>query len=175
MFGSALAASAFEWSAGGRADSVKAESENQAALPSFLASTAADSSVDPQLTYWKQKAQKRLRLLGARERRIVKLLTRLRAGSLASTGRQRKGTSSSPASIICRVFGSYCRQAISVARCESGLSIYAHNGQYLGLFQMGSFARSTYGHGWDAWTQSRAAYRYFVASGRDWSPWSCKP
>jgi hypothetical protein len=174
MFGSALAASAFEWSAGGRADSVKAESENQVALPSFLASTAADPPVDPQLTYWHKLAVKRLRLLGARERRIVKLLTRLRAkGVRGNSGLN--PASLSPASIICRVFGSYCRQAISVARCESGLSIYARNGQYLGLFQMGSFARSTYGHGWDAWTQSRAAYRYFVASGRDWSPWTCKP
>lgn len=74
---------------------------------------------------------------------------------------------------ICSVFGGYCSQAVAVARCESGLSTRAMNGQYLGLFQMGDFARSRYGHGPDALTQARAAYAYFVASGRDWSPWTC--
>lgn len=77
--------------------------------------------------------------------------------------------------IIHKVFGRYGSQAVRVARCESGLTIGARNGQYLGLFQMGHFARSTYGHSWHAWGQARAAYRYFVASGRDWSPWACKP
>ena len=81
----------------------------------------------------------------------------------------------STAGAICAVFGSYCSQALAVARCESGLSVYATNGQYLGLFQMGDYARSAYGHGSDALTQARAAFAYFVASGRDWSPWECKP
>ncbi len=77
--------------------------------------------------------------------------------------------------VICKVFGPHCQQAIRVARCESGLTIGATNGQYLGLFQMGSYARSKYGHSWNPWGQARAAYRYFVDSGKDWSPWSCKP
>ena len=89
-------------------------------------------------------------------------------------------TAASPAqnrNAICEVFGRYCTQAIAVSRCETGgtFSVWANNGQYLGLFQMGSYARSTYGHANHAWGQARAAYRYFVASGRDWSPWSCKP
>lgn len=75
---------------------------------------------------------------------------------------------------ICVTFGPYCQQALRVARCESGMSVWARNGQYLGLFQMGSSERRIYGHGNNAWAQSRAAYRYFVASGRDWSPWSCR-
>ena len=79
------------------------------------------------------------------------------------------------AAVICKVFGPHCQQAIRVARCESGLTIGAENGQYLGLFQMGSWERRTFGHGWNPWAQSRAAYKYFVQSGRDWSPWSCKP
>jgi hypothetical protein len=62
-----------------------------------------------------------------------------------------------------------------VAQCESGLSVYARNGQYLGLFQMGDYARSRYGHSWDALGQSRSAHAYFVDSGSDWSPWECKP
>lgn len=75
------------------------------------------------------------------------------------------------------VFGVYGSQAIAVADCETGgtFSVYAQNGQYLGLFQMGSSERATYGHGSTALEQARAAYRYFVASGRDWSPWDCKP
>jgi hypothetical protein len=79
--------------------------------------------------------------------------------------------------IICQVFGSYCSQAIEVSRCETGgtFSVWAQNGQYLGLFQMGSWERTIYGHAYHPWGQARAAYRYFVASGRDWSPWSCKP
>lgn len=83
----------------------------------------------------------------------------------------------SPAAAICHVFGSYCSEAIAVARCESGHSMTprARNGQYLGSFQMGDHARSLYGHGSTVLEQARAAYRYFVASGRDWSPWSCRP
>lgn len=75
------------------------------------------------------------------------------------------------------VFREYSDQALRVAACESGhaYSVNAHNGQYLGMFQMGDFARSTYGHGSTPLAQARAAHRYFVASGRDWSPWSCKP
>ncbi len=72
------------------------------------------------------------------------------------------------------VFGPYAAQAYRVSSCE-GTSVWSHNGQYLGIFQMGSFARSLYGHGSTYLAQARAAYRYFVASGRDWSPWQCKP
>lgn len=82
---------------------------------------------------------------------------------------------SHPTKAICHVFGAYCSQALSVSWCESRHSTWAENGQYLGLFQMGSSERSIYGHGSTALDQSRAAHRYFVASGRDWSPWSCKP
>jgi hypothetical protein len=77
--------------------------------------------------------------------------------------------------IICKVFGPYCQQALSVSWCESKWYVWAGNGQYLGLFQMGYYARSKYGHGSGAWKQSKAAFRYFVDSGKDWSPWSCKP
>jgi hypothetical protein len=76
-----------------------------------------------------------------------------------------------PKNVICRVFGSYCREALTVARCESNLQTWARNGQYLGLFQMGSYERRLFGHGPNARQQARAALRYFVRSGRDWSPW----
>lgn len=77
--------------------------------------------------------------------------------------------------IIRYVFGSSGDDAVTVARCESGFDPRAANGQYLGIFQMGSSERATYGHGPDALSQSRAAYRYFRASGSDWSPWECRP
>jgi hypothetical protein len=66
-------------------------------------------------------------------------------------------------------------QAVRVAKCESGWSLTprAHNGQYLGAFQMGSFARSRYGHSTNIWGQSAAAYRYWRHAG--WSPWACRP
>ena len=48
---------------------------------------------------------------------------------------------------ICHVFGAHCQQALRVARCESGLRTTAQNGQYLGLFQMGSSERRLFGHG----------------------------
>jgi hypothetical protein len=81
----------------------------------------------------------------------------------------------SPRRAVCYVFGDYCGQALRVARCESGLRTTAENGQYLGLFQMGTTERRLFGHGPTALAQARAAYRYFLRSGRDWSPWSCKP
>jgi len=78
-----------------------------------------------------------------------------------------------PRKAICSVFGSRCEQAVAVASCESHLNTTAQNGQYLGLFQMGSHERSLFGHGTSAHAQALAAHRYFVVSGRDWSPWSC--
>ena len=80
-----------------------------------------------------------------------------------------------PQVVICRIFGSYCGEALRVSRCESGFHTDAQNGQYLGLFQMGSSERRIFGHGGSAEEQATAAHRYFVVSGRDWSPWSCKP
>jgi hypothetical protein len=80
-----------------------------------------------------------------------------------------------PRQAICSVFRGYCGQALRVARCESRFRTTAQNGQYLGLFQMGASERRLFGHGPSAYEQARAAYRYFVVSGRDWSPWSCKP
>lgn len=86
-----------------------------------------------------------------------------------------KGYRAVNAAVIHHVFGKYGSQAVAVAECEGGLSVWARNGQYLGTFQMGDYARGRYGHAWNIWAQAKAAYRYFVASGRDWSPWSCKP
>ncbi len=80
--------------------------------------------------------------------------------------------------VIRQVFGVYGSQAVAVARCESGLSVWARNGQYENIFQMGYNERRTYGWhtvGSPAIVAARAAYRYFVASGHSWRAWECKP
>lgn len=78
---------------------------------------------------------------------------------------------------IYTIFGSYSSQAMAVARCETGGTYdpRASNGQYLGIFQMGSSERAQYGHGPSWLVQAAAAYQYFIDSGRNWGPWSCKP
>jgi hypothetical protein len=88
---------------------------------------------------------------------------------------ERRLAATPPRQAICASFRGYCREAIAVAWCESRLRTTAENGQYLGLFQMGELARRVFGHGGTAHEQAVAAHRYFVVSGRDWSPWSCKP
>lgn len=85
-----------------------------------------------------------------------------------------QGSSSAVQRTICEVFGPYCNQALRVSWCESRWHTTARNGQYLGLFQMGSWERRKFGHGSSAWAQSMAARRYFRATGKTWGPWSCR-
>ena len=78
-------------------------------------------------------------------------------------------------------------QAIEVAKCEAaqywtwGIPHKArgpydeYGNRRLSMFQMGTRERRLYGHGPDPWSQAFAAHRYWVASGKDWSPWECKP
>ena len=115
-------------------------------------------------------ARRRLAETKARAARTRELLAVKRAAE-----RRQALLSQPPRTAICSVFGSYCREALAVAHCESRLTTSARNGQYLGLFQMGTSERRLFGHGDTAYEQARAAHRYFVRSGRDWSPWSCKP
>lgn len=83
----------------------------------------------------------------------------------------------SNAEIICRVAHNYqlsCSGMIRVAQCESTLNRWATNGQYLGLFQLGGFARSKFlrGNWYNPWKNSEAAARYARWAG-GWSPWTC--
>jgi hypothetical protein len=113
-----------------------------------------------------QRTQRRLATV-TRTIQAIRRLIRQRAA--------RRAAARSPKGAICKVFGRYCRQAVAVAWCESRLEPHAQNGQYLGLFQMGSQERRLFGHGRTAHQQAIAAHTYFLSSGRDWSPWSCKP
>jgi hypothetical protein len=107
-----------------------------------------------------------------RVRQLTKAVAALRAKIQARDARTLAKLP--PRKAICSVFGPYCEEAVAVAWCESHLNTTAQNGQYLGMFQMGSHERSLFGHGTSAHAQALAAHRYFVVSGRDWSPWSCR-
>jgi hypothetical protein len=67
------------------------------------------------------------------------------------------------------------RKAFDVVACETGntYDLEAANGQYLGIFQMGSRERRICGHGPTARAQARAARCWFDKTGADWSPWTC--
>lgn len=70
-------------------------------------------------------------------------------------------------------FGRHANAALRVAYCESRYNTNARNGQYLGIFQMGSAERARFGHSNNALGQARAARRYFNLAG--WRPWACQP
>jgi len=67
--------------------------------------------------------------------------------------------------------GSNCAIAMRIVKCETGgtYTPWSANGQYLGIFQMGSRERRVYGHGNNVWAQARAAYAYFRDAG--FGPW----
>lgn len=80
--------------------------------------------------------------------------------------------SGSVPSLIRRIFGPAAPMALRVAQRESGFCTCAVNGQYLGIFQMGSNERArfaTIGYS-TAYEQIVAAHNYYLVSG--WSPWS---
>jgi hypothetical protein len=117
-------------------------------------------------------AKPSLAIAHARVRQLTTSVAALRAKISARD--RRRLAKLPPRRAICSVFGSYCDEAVAVAWCESRLHTTAQNGQYRGLFQMGSHERNLFGHGSTAHDQSLAAHRYFVRSGRDWSPWACR-
>ena len=167
-----------------------AQSQSEASLSAQLTRHLATMKKDQQvLTFLKNHkwllSDPRFRASAQRQLRVhTSSLARVRKRAatakivLAQKAKERRLAAvavAKPESVICRVFGSYCREALAVSRCESGLSTTAQNGQYLGLFQMGTTARRLYGHGPTALEQAKAALRYFVDSGHGWGPWSCKP
>jgi hypothetical protein len=117
-------------------------------------------------------ARSKLAFARKRVRQLTKTVAVLRS-KIAARDRRRLAKLP-PRQAICNVFGPYCEEAIAVAWCESRLRPAAQNGQYLGLFQMGAYERGLFGHGPTPTDQAEAAHKYFVVSGRDWSPWSCR-
>ena len=119
----------------------------------------------------RKDSRSKLAFAERRVRQLSKTVAALRA-KVHARGAHRLA-SLPPRKAICTVFANDCRAAVAVAWCESHLQTTAQNGQYLGLFQMGAYERRLFGHGSTAHEQAIAAHRYFVSSGRDWSPWSC--
>ena len=128
---------------------------------SLLSSRKHQANAKSSLAYAKQRV-----------RQLTKTVAALRAK--VDMRDARRLATMPPKAAICTVFGDDCQEAVAVAWCESRLRPTAQNGQYLGLFQMGSYERQLFGHGSSAREQAVAAHRYFVRSGRDWSPWSCR-
>jgi len=97
--------------------------------------------------------------------------------TLVATMEAEAPKSLSIADIICS-FSWPCWEAISVARCESGLNPYAENPSGAqGLFQMMRQFHTWRYHGgdwFDPMTNARAAYSLWAESGT-WYHWVCKP
>lgn len=72
-------------------------------------------------------------------------------------------------------FGRAWKEAAVVSWGEGSWHWFAENGCYRGTFQMGCDERRRYGHSNTLAGQVAAAARYWRASGRDWSPWDCRP
>lgn len=76
---------------------------------------------------------------------------------------------------VCHYFktSSECYTAMKIVKCETGGTYWpwVSNGQYQGIFQMGSNERATYGHGNNVWAQAKAAYAYYKAAGGFYDPW----
>ena len=159
-----------------RADSLDERLEQKLAAARRYRGTIAFFQNHRSLLSSEEHAERAGAALRRAERQLAEVEKTIRALRTAIHERDaRRWAAASPKGAICNVFGSYCRQAVAVAWCESRLTTAARNGQYLGLFQMGSQERRLFGHGPTARAQAEAAHEYFVRSGRDWSPWSCKP
>jgi hypothetical protein len=124
--------------------------------------------------YW--TLSKQLGRANVERRRLTRLLAAHKQAlrSLQATSRL------STIETIRLVFARYGDEAVRVADCETGgsFSPWAKNGQYENIFQMGYNERKEYGWhtvGSPVLVATLAAYRYFLATGSDWSPWSCKP
>lgn len=97
---------------------------------------------------------------------------------LAMTGQTAQADSSrsnyvSAQKAVCFYFGPNCGMAMKIVKCETGgtYAPWSANGQYRGIFQMGSSERATYGDGNNVWAQAKAAFAYFKAGNYSFDPW----
>jgi hypothetical protein len=148
-------------------------------LPSSTAATtnAKASSLDGQIAYTKQQVKHDKQVLKRYNKRLHRHQRKLK--ELQGI---KKLYSLSPVEAILTVFKEDPQGALNVASCESGFDINAKNGQYLGIFQMGSSERSRYASiGYStAYQQIVAAHNYYSAhrpdgSQYEWGPWECSP
>lgn len=73
---------------------------------------------------------------------------------------------------IYATWGKDAHNGMIITACETGRTwnLWASNGQYKGLFQMGNYERATCGHAWNIWTQARAAWCWLHKT--SYSSWS---
>src|SRR5690606_9647548 len=73
--------------------------------------------------------------------------------------------------VLCTFEPGTQRKALRIMRCESGGRTGAVNGQYRGLFQLGTHERKTYAYNGyvSALSQVRAAWNMYTWRG--WQPW----
>ena len=90
----------------------------------------------------------------------------------------------SVANMIVQVFGPYSAEALSVARCESGLNPAAYNPTSIGGSHAAGVFQILYPSTWmgtpeaasspyNAWANIQAAHAIFVRDGYSWHEWSC--
>ena len=122
-----------------------------------------------------QQAKLRVLRSGMQERGSRRSCDRGRASDVRSRRREERALANAPPKVaICASSGRYCGQALGVAWCESRLF---HDGRRTASTSASSRWARTSGASSATvrpLTQALAAHRYFVVSGRDWSPWSCK-
>lgn len=121
----------------------------------------------------------RVRAIGIRARTEARIAIERR--ELRALRRAIVRMENDPQTAIRIVFGDgwLGQEALRVSYCETGgtFSIFARNGQYENIFQMGTWERRTYGWhtvGSSPLIAARAAKRYYDAAG-GWGPWECKP
>jgi hypothetical protein len=70
-----------------------------------------------------------------------------------------------------------CQEALSVARCESGLRPDAIGGSNYGLFQMNQVHANRFPGFWELWSDpvSNASWAFQLWSASGWRPWGCRP
>jgi hypothetical protein len=70
-----------------------------------------------------------------------------------------------------------CQEALSVARCESGLRPDAIGGSNYGLFQMNQVHANRFPGFWELWSDpaSNASWAFQIWSASGWRPWGCRP
>lgn len=104
---------------------------------------------------------------------LTTLCSAVLGGTIGTTAQADRSSYTVAQRAVCHFFkGSLCATAMQIVKCETGgtYSPWSANGQYLGIFQMGSHERATFGHGNNVWAQSKAAYDYYTAA-KGFSPW----
>lgn len=95
---------------------------------------------------------------------------------------QSSSRSEDPESVIREIFGGHGDDAVTIARCESGMNPRAHNpAGYHGLFQIGDHHAARFeqvtGTDWESGryeSRPNTVYAKYLFDGSGWSQWGCR-